>query len=70
VTCGVPSEVIERVKAQHNKAEQIAKQVCKVAAWRPIRPSLWDGLGTPTRLHAPAPLCSERTLASGIPCVY
>jgi hypothetical protein len=65
-TCGVPPYVINQVMAQHNKALQVAKQVCEVAARRPIGPSLWDRLGTPTRLHAP--LCNERTLT--IPCVY
>jgi hypothetical protein len=47
-TCGVPPEVIKQVKAQHVKAEAMAKQVCDVAAQgpRPTGPSLSDALGT------------------------
>ena len=47
-TCGVPPEVIKQVKAQHNKAEAMAKQVCEVAAQgpRPTGPSLGETLGT------------------------
>jgi hypothetical protein len=47
-TCGVPPEALKQVKAQHNKAEQAAKQVCEVAAQgpRPTGPSLSDALGT------------------------
>ena len=46
--CGVPPDVIKQVKAQHNKAEEMAKRVCEVAAQgaRPTGPSLSDALGT------------------------
>jgi hypothetical protein len=48
-TCGVPAQVIQQVKGQHVKAEQMAKQVCEVAAQaaaRPAGPTLSDALGT------------------------
>jgi hypothetical protein len=47
-TCGVPPEVIKQVETQHNKASQMAKQVCDVAAQgaRPSGPSLSEALGT------------------------
>ena len=39
--CGVPPEVIDRVKAQHAQASRTGKQVCEAAAplrrdWNPI----------------------------------
>jgi hypothetical protein len=47
-TCGVPAEVIKQVKTQHNKAAQMAKQVCDVAEapWRTPRcfDTLWPRL--------------------------
>ena len=55
-TCGVPTTVIEQVKTQHNKAEQVAKQVCALAA-------------RPARIDAPASLCRIRPLVPGVPCV-
>jgi hypothetical protein len=47
-TCGVPSEVLKQVKASHDKAAQVGKQVCDAAAQgpRPAGPSLSDALGT------------------------
>jgi hypothetical protein len=47
-TCGVPAQVIQQVKGQHVKAEQMAKQVCEVAARgpQPSGPTLSDALGT------------------------
>jgi hypothetical protein len=47
-TCGVPPDVIKQVKASHDKASQIGKQICDVAAQgpRPSGPSLSDALGT------------------------
>jgi hypothetical protein len=63
-TCGVPSEVIRQVKAQHGKASQMAKQVCDAAARVPLR---FDAPAP--RFDAPAPLCTEKTLTPGVPCV-
>jgi hypothetical protein len=57
-TCGVPPEVIKQVRASHAKATQTAQQVCEVGA-RVI----------PQRIDAPVPLCSEKTLQPGVPCV-
>lgn len=47
-TCGVPANVSKQMKAGHTRTEQIAKQVCDVAAMgpRPAGPSLSDALGT------------------------
>jgi hypothetical protein len=47
-TCGVPPEVLKQVKASHEKAAQVGKQVCDAAAQgpRPAGPSLSDALGT------------------------
>jgi hypothetical protein len=47
-TCGLPPEVSKQVKDGHNRAAQIAKQVCEVAAQgpRPTGPSLSDALGS------------------------
>ena len=47
-TCGVPPEVLKQVKASHDKAAQVGKQVCDAAAQgpRPAGPSLSDALGT------------------------
>jgi hypothetical protein len=69
-TCGVPRDVPNQVKASHAKTEQIGKQVCEAAA-TPVRPLRFDGLtpGSPQRLDAPAPECTERTRWLGIPCV-
>jgi hypothetical protein len=46
--CGVPPEVPGQMRAGHAKAEQVAKQVCEMAAQgsRPTGPSLSDALGT------------------------
>jgi hypothetical protein len=46
--CGVPPEVPVQMKAGHAKADQVAKQVCEIAAQgpRPTGPSLSDALGT------------------------
>jgi hypothetical protein len=46
--CGVPPDVPNQMKAGHAKAQQVAKQVCDVAAQgpRPAGPSLSDALGT------------------------
>jgi hypothetical protein len=63
-TCGVPPEMIKQVKTQHIKAEQMAKQVCDLAAW-----------GTPGSIYPQAPIyapvaqCTEKTLMPGVPCV-
>jgi len=59
-TCGVPAEVIKQVKTSHDRAAQIGKQVCEVAA---------QFLPAPRRFDAPAPHCSEKTLQLGVPCV-
>jgi hypothetical protein len=56
--CGVPPDVPNQMKAGHAKAQQVAKQVCDVAAQgpRPAGPSLSDALGTtPTLPSATAP---------------
>jgi hypothetical protein len=47
-TCGVPPEVLKQVKASHDKAAQVGKQICDAAAQgpRPAGPSLSDALGT------------------------
>jgi hypothetical protein len=47
-TCGVPPEVLKQVKASHEKAAQVGKNVCDAAAQgpRPAGPSLSDALGT------------------------
>lgn len=47
-TCGVPSEVLKQVKASHEKAVQVGKNICDAAAQgpRPAGPSLSDALGT------------------------
>ena len=47
-TCGVPAEVIKNVKASHDKAAQMGKQVCEMAAQGPRQagPSLSEALGT------------------------
>jgi hypothetical protein len=46
-TCGVPPEVIKQVKAGHDKATQMSKHVCELAAQgpRPSGPSLSEALG-------------------------
>jgi hypothetical protein len=46
--CGVPPEVLKQVKASHEKAVQVGKNVCDAAAQgpRPAGPSLSDALGT------------------------
>jgi hypothetical protein len=56
--CGVPPDVPNQMKVGHAKAQQVAKQVCDVAAQgpRPAGPSLSDALGmTPTLPSATAP---------------
>ena len=47
-TCGVPPEVLKQVKASHEKAAQVGKNICDAAAQgpRPAGPSLSDALGT------------------------
>jgi hypothetical protein len=47
-TCGVPPEVLKQIKASHDKAAQVGKQICDAAAQgpRPAGPSLSDALGT------------------------
>ena len=47
-TCGVPPEVLKQVKASHDKAAQVGKNICDAAAQgpRPAGPSLSDALGT------------------------
>jgi hypothetical protein len=47
-TCGVPPEVLKQVKASHEKATQVGKNICDAAAQgpRPAGPSLSDALGT------------------------
>jgi hypothetical protein len=58
------SEMIKQVKTQQIKAEQMAKQVCDLAAW-----------GTPGSIYPQAPIyapvaqCTEKTLMPGVPCV-
>jgi hypothetical protein len=46
--CGVPPEVLKQVKASHEKAAQVGKNICDAAAQgpRPAGPSLSDALGT------------------------
>src|SRR5262249_26364581 len=57
-TCGVPPDVIKQVKAAHEQASKVGKQVCDVAAQGPARPagpSLSDAIGsTPTMPDAEA----------------
>jgi hypothetical protein len=45
--CGVPPEVLKQVKASHEKAAQVGKNICDAAAQgpRPAGPSLSDALG-------------------------
>jgi hypothetical protein len=45
--CGLPPEVAKQVKAGHVRAEQLATQICEVAArgGLPAAPSLSDALG-------------------------
>jgi hypothetical protein len=47
-TCGVPPQAITQVKAEHGKANEVAKKVCDAAAQgaRPAAPSLSEALGT------------------------
>jgi hypothetical protein len=50
-TCGVPPDAIKSVKASHEQASKVGKNVCDAAAQgpRPAGPSLSDALGaTPT----------------------
>lgn len=45
--CGIPANVPQQMKVSHARAQQVAKQVCDVAAQaaRPAGPSLSDALG-------------------------
>jgi hypothetical protein len=51
--CGVPSEVIDRVKAQHARASRAGQQVCEAAPlgrdWNPI-----PGWGPPPKVPIPS----------------
>jgi hypothetical protein len=46
--CGAPAQVLQQVRGQHAKAQQIGKQVCDAAARGPAQagPTLSDALGT------------------------
>jgi len=62
--CGVPDEVIKRVKAEAEQVTQVRKQVCEVAANGPqsAGPSLSDALNsTPTLPDATGPRPKTRT---------
>jgi hypothetical protein len=64
--CGLPADTPQQAKAQHLKASQMGKNICEMAAQRPIRPLRFEG---PGRFYAPAPECTEKTRWLGIPCV-
>jgi hypothetical protein len=69
MTCRVPTAVIEQVKTQHVRAGRMAEQVCARVLASDI--SLLPDAPTdaPMRQYAPAPLCGDKTLAPGAPCL-
>jgi len=72
--CGVPDDIIKRVKAENDQVTQIRKQVCEAAAQGPQNsgPSLSDALNsTPTLPDAtgPKPKTSTFDTLTGNPLV-